>query len=70
MLYTVYRNVVTNAPGNLTILSRRYDIPFGYWPNTSRFQANCDSYDIGTLFFQPLFRAGTTFHLALRRTRR
>ena len=22
---------------------------------------------IGTLFFQPLFRAGTTFHLALRR---
>ena len=30
MAYTVYRNVVTNAPGNSTILSRRYDIPFGY----------------------------------------
>ena len=27
-------------------------------------QANCDSC---TLFFQPLFRAGTTFHLALKR---
>ena len=30
MSYTVYRNVVTNAPGKSTILSRRYDIPFGY----------------------------------------
>ena len=30
MSYKVYRNVVTNAPGNSTILSRRYDIPFGY----------------------------------------
>ena len=28
-------------------------------------QANCDSYRYS--FFQPLFRAGTTFHLALRR---
>ena len=28
-------------------------------------QANCDSYRVS--FFQPLFRAGTTFHLALRR---
>ena len=27
-------------------------------------QANCESYRI--YFFQPLFRAGTTFHLALR----
>ena len=25
MSYTVYHNVVTNAPGNSTILSRRYD---------------------------------------------
>ena len=30
MSYTVYHNVVTNAPANSTILSRRYDIPFGY----------------------------------------
>ena len=30
MLYTVYHNVVTNAPGDLTILRRRYDIPFDY----------------------------------------
>ena len=29
-------------------------------------QANCDSYRY-SFFFQPLFRAGTTFHLALRR---
>ena len=25
------------------------------------------AYDIGFLFFQPLFRAGTTFHWALRK---
>ena len=30
MSYTVYRNVVTNASGNPTILSRQYDIPIGY----------------------------------------
>ena len=30
MSYTVYHNVVTNAPGNSTILSRRYDSQFGY----------------------------------------
>ena len=27
MSHTVCRNVVTNAPSNSTILSRRYDIP-------------------------------------------
>ena len=30
-------------------------------------QEYCDSDDIGFPFFQPLFRAGTNFHLALRR---
>ena len=36
MSYTVYRKVVTNASGNSPILSRRYDIPFGYFVNDNK----------------------------------